>query len=226
MRQGKLLTSTCWTVRSRNVRSERTGITDLGPWQPIEVPRPPLSLTTTNLLSKARASSWEGWGRSAYVLTLPSGSCLIFSHTMDGPSSWRKRLKRRENPANCARKPSRTSGSAVKRSSSNSCSNWSCASRLVRDLNSRDPEGTRWWPRAWKNTTKFVSFRFRYAKTRSVLWRYMCDRHQLYHPSPSQETPRSKHSSCNIKNQLTNFSTSFKTSIHLLSWHFKLFNAK
>ena len=39
---------TCWTVRSRKVRSFLTGMTDLGPLQPIEVPRPPLSLTTTS----------------------------------------------------------------------------------------------------------------------------------------------------------------------------------
>ena len=43
--------SICWTVKSRNVKSDLTGITDLGPLQPIEVPRPPFSFTTTNLFS-------------------------------------------------------------------------------------------------------------------------------------------------------------------------------
>jgi len=49
LEQVTVLTSICCTVRSRNVRSLRTGMTDFGPWQPMEVPRPPLSFTTTSL---------------------------------------------------------------------------------------------------------------------------------------------------------------------------------
>ena len=59
--------SICCTVRSRKVRSDRTGMTDLGPLQPMEVPRPPLSLTTISWSSICRsvASSW-GWASEAY----------------------------------------------------------------------------------------------------------------------------------------------------------------
>ena len=53
--------SICWTVRSRKVRSDLTGITDLGPLQPIEVPRPPLSLMTTN------------WSNISLMVVLVSG---------------------------------------------------------------------------------------------------------------------------------------------------------
>ena len=59
------VTSICCTVRSRKVRSLRTGMTDLGPWQPIEVPRPPLSLMTTNLSSMLLMDSVGGVGRDA-----------------------------------------------------------------------------------------------------------------------------------------------------------------
>lgn len=38
----------CCNVRSRNVRSFRTAITDFGPLQPIDVPKPPFNLTTTS----------------------------------------------------------------------------------------------------------------------------------------------------------------------------------
>lgn len=43
-------TSICCTVRSRKVFSLRTLIRLLGPLQPILVPRPPFSFTTTSLL--------------------------------------------------------------------------------------------------------------------------------------------------------------------------------
>ena len=43
-------TSICCTVRSRNVRSLRTLMADLGPVQPMLVPRPPFSLTHLYLL--------------------------------------------------------------------------------------------------------------------------------------------------------------------------------
>ena len=43
-----LRNSICWTVKSRKVRSFLTTIVDLGPLQPMEVPRPPFSLTTTS----------------------------------------------------------------------------------------------------------------------------------------------------------------------------------
>lgn len=42
-------TSICWTVRSRKVFSLRTLIRLLGPLQPMLVPRPPFSFTTTSL---------------------------------------------------------------------------------------------------------------------------------------------------------------------------------
>lgn len=43
------LTSICWTVRSRKVFSLRTLMRLLGPLQPMLVPRPPFSFTTTSL---------------------------------------------------------------------------------------------------------------------------------------------------------------------------------
>lgn len=60
----KLRFLTCCTVKSRKVRSFLTAITDLGPLQPIEVPRPPFSLTTTSLWSICRISSLEGCWRA------------------------------------------------------------------------------------------------------------------------------------------------------------------
>ena len=36
-------------VKSKNVKPSRTVIELLGPWQPIEVPKPPFNLTTINL---------------------------------------------------------------------------------------------------------------------------------------------------------------------------------
>lgn len=42
-------TSICWTVRSRKVFSLRTLMRLLGPLQPMLVPRPPFSFTTTSL---------------------------------------------------------------------------------------------------------------------------------------------------------------------------------
>ena len=50
------LTSICWTLRSRKVASFLTEMRLLGPTQPIVVPRPPLSLITTSLLSRAFAA--------------------------------------------------------------------------------------------------------------------------------------------------------------------------
>ena len=46
-----LLTSICWTVRSRKVFSFLTPIRLFGPLQPMLVPKPPLSFTTTSLFS-------------------------------------------------------------------------------------------------------------------------------------------------------------------------------
>ncbi len=46
----KKRTSICCTVRSRNVSSFLTEMTDFGPVQPILVPRPPFSFSTTSLL--------------------------------------------------------------------------------------------------------------------------------------------------------------------------------
>lgn len=45
----RLLTSICLTDKSRKVMLSLTSMTDLGPTQPIVVPRPPLSLSTANL---------------------------------------------------------------------------------------------------------------------------------------------------------------------------------
>ena len=47
-------------MRSRKVRSFLTGMTDLGPLQPIDVPRPPFNLTTTSLSSMAFALALSG----------------------------------------------------------------------------------------------------------------------------------------------------------------------
>ena len=48
-------TSTCRTVRSRNVCPERTSIADLGPSQPIVVPKPPFSFT----IACAHKGMWQ-----------------------------------------------------------------------------------------------------------------------------------------------------------------------
>ena len=55
---GVVRTSICCTVRSRKVSSFLTEMTDLGPVQPIVVPRPPFSFNTTNLLSADRITSF------------------------------------------------------------------------------------------------------------------------------------------------------------------------
>lgn len=66
------LTSICWTVRSRKVRSLRTLMMLLGPLHPMLVPRPPFSLTTTSLLSSALMAFVSGDCSSLYVLTCQS----------------------------------------------------------------------------------------------------------------------------------------------------------
>ena len=59
-----LRNSICWTVRSRKVRSFLTGMTDLGPLQPMLVPSPPLSLMTTSWSSIPLMAELEvGWER-------------------------------------------------------------------------------------------------------------------------------------------------------------------
>ena len=70
------LTSICLTVRSRNVASFLTEMRLLGPTQPMLVPRPPFSFSTTSLSSNARADSLEMAGAGlmdAYDLTCGEG---------------------------------------------------------------------------------------------------------------------------------------------------------
>ena len=59
------LTSICLTDKSKKVMLSRTSMTDLGPTQPIVVPRPPLSLSTASL-SRMDGSTL---GRTSYFLT-------------------------------------------------------------------------------------------------------------------------------------------------------------
>ena len=65
-----VFTSSCWMVKSRNVRSLRTEMTLFGPWQPILVPRPPLSLTTINLFKISLGSSIFSSSNLSYGITL------------------------------------------------------------------------------------------------------------------------------------------------------------
>jgi len=65
--QNLSITSICWTVKSRNVSWLRTEITDLGPLQPMLVPRPPFNLSTTSLFSMSPMVSFDScFGRSWY----------------------------------------------------------------------------------------------------------------------------------------------------------------
>lgn len=50
--------STWRTERSRKDMPSRTSMTDLGPTQPIEVPRPPLSFKTASLLRNSTDSEF------------------------------------------------------------------------------------------------------------------------------------------------------------------------
>jgi len=61
-----VLTSSCWTCRSRNVRSFRTDIRLFGPLQPIDVPSPPFSLSTATWFSRLTISLSSCFGRLAY----------------------------------------------------------------------------------------------------------------------------------------------------------------
>lgn len=72
-------TSICWTVRSRKVSSDLTGMMDLGPWQPMEVPRPPLSFTTTSLFRSSLVRFFSGCVSSLYLITCSRGRGCKFS---------------------------------------------------------------------------------------------------------------------------------------------------
>lgn len=76
-----LLTSICCTVRSRKVRSERTGMMDLGPLHPIEVPSPPFSFTTTSLFRRARISPDPASTSSSYPRTCERKNGIPLPHT-------------------------------------------------------------------------------------------------------------------------------------------------
>ena len=71
-------------TKSRKLRPvDVTGISDLGPEQPIDVPRPPLSLIQTTWSSKALISSCEAGvdSRVLRCVKYDSGRFLIFSHS-------------------------------------------------------------------------------------------------------------------------------------------------
>jgi hypothetical protein len=55
------LTSICLTLRSKKVMPSLTSMMDLGPTQPMVVPRPPLSLSTASLSRIAGSTEGRTW---------------------------------------------------------------------------------------------------------------------------------------------------------------------
>lgn len=75
----RLLTSIWRTLRSKNVIPSRTSIADLGPTQPIVVPRPPFNLRTASL---SRSLDAVHSGNSLYATICSGEGDWIFSQSL------------------------------------------------------------------------------------------------------------------------------------------------
>lgn len=72
------LTSICRTERSRKVMLSRTSMTDLGPTQPMVVPKPPFNFNTASLLRMDGSTL----GRTSYFRTCSGLGASIFSQSL------------------------------------------------------------------------------------------------------------------------------------------------
>lgn len=149
-------------------------MTLFGPWQPIDVPNPPFSLTTTSLFNISRIwSLLDGAWRLLYCLTASSGNFSIRFQSTDGPSSCRNLPNKDEKLFISSLNVSFLSSGAVWIKLSSSRCSWRRASRLVVSWNSLASLGTRECVRFCWRRKKIVYTDSLRSKSRTSAWFYI-----------------------------------------------------